>query len=608
MTVKSQPALKAMGLHNEREQERASLISQVSGLYILIGVFINVFGVNFQASESVWVSGTLLIAMGILGFMLKHRSKFYTGVLLIVAIWITLIVQQIFVYYAPSLMYFNLVPIFLGMLFLKRDQLVIIPIITIITMLFIDAVIHQQFWIGIDTVIVTLLAIFASLATYLLLNYADGLVEWALDSQNKNFIRAESFYEQGEELRKTSYELQQAKEQLEEVSQAKSAFLSNMSHELRTPLNMVIGYTSSMLNMPKMYNNEQLPEIFRDDVQLVQTSGQYLLTLINDILDLSKIESGKFEINQTSFDLVPVLQGVMAIAIGLVDEKAIQLKPDYPDELPQVWGDPTRIRQILLNLMSNGIKYTVSGSVSLSAKQEGNHLRIAIIDTGMGIPEKTIATIFDRFEQVQQNSEIQGTGLGLDISQRLAHMHDSEITIISTIGVGSTFAFNLNLATDEQLKAYDDDSTIHDLSGIKRFAPTTPEVSETPEVWEVKRTVLIAEDDSTTRTMLIRSFEAQNYIVFDVQAGDEVYETASAILPDIIILDILLPNKDGWTALEELKSDSDTASIPVIVLSAHVNDEKIANNEADLCLVKPVDPHKIIEHSNKIISNNKILN
>ena len=144
-----------------------------------------------------------------------------------------------------------------------------------------------------------------------------------------------------------------------------------MSHELRTPLNMVIGYTSSILDMPQMYENQEVPEVFRKDIELIKSSGEYLLTLINDILDLSKIESGKFEINPVAFDINPVLEGVMATALGLVKEKPIQLKPDYDTDLPLIHGDPMRIRQILLNLMSNAVKYTVSGSVVLVCQATG---------------------------------------------------------------------------------------------------------------------------------------------------------------------------------------------------------------------------------------------
>ncbi len=595
MVAKQENIPVVIELHQERSYDRSRIISSLSATYMIIaGLFL---ATSLDASiKPIAIPGIITFLLGFTIFQTKDKATGFASTLSIATIWIAVTIYAIFVEYSPALMYLNLLPLLIGITLFDKQTIPKLTLFTIFTVSLTDIILHQALFITIDTVIISFLSIVAGVATYLVIDYAQGLVEWAVDSQNKNFVRAESFYSQGEELRKTSYELQKAKEQLEEVSQAKSAFLSNMSHELRTPLNMVIGYTSSMLNMPQMYNNQELPIIFRKDVELVQSSGEYLLTLINDILDLSKIESGKFEIKPIAFDIIPVLQGVMATTIGLVKDKSLQLKPDFPDKLPLIWGDPIRIRQILLNLMSNGVKYTKTGSVTLSVQERDGVIHIAVIDTGEGIPEKTIATIFDRFEQVQQNSEIQGTGLGLDISQRLAHMHDSEISIKSTVGVGSTFSFDLKLATAEQSQSYTDDSTLSELSGIKRF--DTPAENN----WAVKQTVLIVEDDSTTRSLLIRSFEAKNYIVFDVQNGNDVYDTASAILPDLIVLDIVLPDKDGWAALDDLKADEETANIPVIILSGHINDKQRLNEQVALCLVKPVDPYKVIQHADKILA------
>ena len=599
MVAKQENIPVVIELHQERSYDRSRIISSLSATYMIIaGLFL---ATSLDASiKPIAIPGIITFLLGFTIFQTKDKATGFASTLSIATIWIAVTIYAIFVEYSPALMYLNLLPLLIGITLFDKQTIPKLTLFTIFTVSLTDIILHQALFITIDTVIISFLSIVAGVATYLVIDYAQGLVEWAVDSQNKNFVRAESFYSQGEELRKTSYELQKAKEQLEEVSQAKSAFLSNMSHELRTPLNMVIGYTSSMLNMPQMYNNQELPVIFRDDIELVQSSGEYLLTLINDILDLSKIESGKFEIKPIAFDIIPVLQGVMATTIGLVKDKSLQLKPDFPDKLPLIWGDPIRIRQILLNLMSNGVKYTKTGSVTLSVQERDGVIHIAVIDTGEGIPEKTIATIFDRFEQVQQNSEIQGTGLGLDISQRLAHMHDSEISIKSTVGVGSTFSFDLKLATAEQSQSYTDDSTLSELSGIKRF--DTPAENN----WAVKQTVLIVEDDSTTRSLLIRSFEAKNYIVFDVQNGNDVYDTASAILPDLIVLDIVLPDKDGWAALDDLKADEETANIPVIILSGHINDKQRLNEQVALCLVKPVDPYKVIQHADKILAAKQI--
>jgi signal transduction histidine kinase/CheY-like chemotaxis protein len=616
MGVEAKAPLNKIDIYAEWAGLRSPTLYGLSLLYMVGGTFgIAQTPLNSEQLALAFSPWALLVLSGFIIFLLKDKQIPISTFLLISVFWTSIAIQQMFVAYQENLLYLSVLPVLVAIIFVKRDTIPQLAVLAFVLVIFVDSFVQQRLWIDLDTLYIGALLAFAAFAGYALVSDSELIVQWAVDSQSKNFVRAESFFNQGEELRKSNYELgnaneklrhltmelNESKQQVEEISRAKSAFLSNMSHELRTPLNMVIGYTSSILGMPQMYKNEALPEVFRKDIELIQSSGQYLLTLINDILDLSKIESGKFEINPVAFDLTVVLQGVMATALGLVKDKPIQLKPDYPEKLPLIWGDPLRIRQILLNLMSNAIKYTTSGSVTLSVRVNGEKIEIAVMDTGIGIPKEVISTIFDRFEQVQKNTNIQGTGLGLDISQRLAHMHGSEITIESTVGVGSSFAFELPLATEAQASSFREDATIHDITGIKRFTSITPVVDDAPaEEWEVKRTVLIVEDDSVTRGLLIRLFESQNYAVFDVQNGEDVLDAASALLPHLIILDIVLPNKDGWTVLNELKNDEETATIPVIVLTAQLEGAETEKHKAELCLVKPFSPEEILEHAKNL--------
>ncbi|MBK8024754.1 MAG: HAMP domain-containing protein [Chloroflexi bacterium] len=174
-----------------------------------------------------------------------------------------------------------------------------------------------------------------------------------------------------ERVQERTRDLEAARDQAEQASRVKSDFLSNMSHELRTPLNMVIGYTSSMLNMPQMYKNTTLPEVFRPDIQLIRESGRHLLALINDILDLSKVEAGKLELNRAPMSLNDTLDGIIAASLGLLGDKPVQIRQQYSAGLPIIWADPMRVRQILLNLLSNAVKYTDSGSVTVIAEVQG---------------------------------------------------------------------------------------------------------------------------------------------------------------------------------------------------------------------------------------------
>ncbi|HEX2620883.1 MAG TPA: ATP-binding protein, partial [Phototrophicaceae bacterium] len=356
-------------------------------------------------------------------------------------------------------------------------------------------------------------------------------------------------------------QLDLARQQAESASNAKSLFLSNMSHELRTPLNMVIGYTSSMLHMPLMYQNQSLPEVFRPDIQLIQDNGQYLLGLINDILDLSKIESGKFDLQFGVVDVIIVLNGVIATSTGLLKDKPVQIRPDFDLDLPRVWADSMRLRQILLNLMSNAIKFTDTGNVTLSAHVQGDQVTFSVMDTGVGISEEAVNVIFDRFQQASQKDAIQGTGLGLDISQRLAQMHGTKINVKSSTGQGSTFSFSLPVATPEQLVGHSDRPAVVKDTTVKLLEPTQ---------WDTvssKHTILLIEDDADTRVMLHRILEAADYILMDASDSAQGLDLATGMLPDLIIMDILLPDGSGWDLIQKLRDDHFTASTPIIVLS-----------------------------------------
>jgi signal transduction histidine kinase/ActR/RegA family two-component response regulator len=407
------------------------------------------------------------------------------------------------------------------------------------------------------------------------------------------FIRTRDLLEQDRrEALAARMEQERIADEMQTKANVRSQFLANMSHELRTPLNVIIGYTSSMLTMPQMYKNQPLPEVFRADMALIQENGQYLLGLINDVLELSKMEAGKFELDRSAVNLVEVMKGVIATSIGLLKSKPVQIRPDFPEDLPRVWADPLRVRQILLNLMSNAVKFTESGSVTLSACAEGDNIRIAVSDTGIGIPANALAAIFDRFQQVRKNVGIQGTGLGLDISQRLANMHGSEITVESTVGRGSTFAFTLPLATAHQL-------------GLDKHMVTTPQARQQQavqfeaEAWrfDTTYTVLLVEDDSESRALVRRTLEsaAGQYVVIDAQDGAQALDLATGMLPDLIVLDIDLPDMSGWDVLTKLKADTATAAIPTLVLTATPDDQRAAQTGVLMCLGKPIEPTRLLE-------------
>jgi signal transduction histidine kinase len=218
-----------------------------------------------------------------------------------------------------------------------------------------------------------------------------------------------------------------------------------MSHELRTPLNAIIGFSETMLKFPAMYDGVKLPNAYEADLQQIYSSGRQLLTLINDILDLAKVDAGKLDIRMERVDLSPVLRNVVSTAGGLVGSKPIQLEVDIPDYLPPVWADEARVRQVLLNLYSNAAKFTDRGSLTLMVREVEAGVRVSLKDSGIGIKPENLDVIFEEFKQAESGNRDprSGAGLGLAISRQLCILMGGRIWAESEYGKGSTFHFIL---------------------------------------------------------------------------------------------------------------------------------------------------------------------
>jgi CheY-like chemotaxis protein len=272
------------------------------------------------------------------------------------------------------------------------------------------------------------------------------------------------------------------------------------------------------------------------------------------------------------------------------------LRPDFPDDLPEVWADPLRARQITLNLMSNAIKFTESGSVTLSARAEGDFVRISVSDTGIGIPEAALATIFDRFQQAEHDTDKRygGTGLGLDISKQLTVMHGGEMTVQSVVGQGSTFSFTLPVSKEAQIEPARSLGELGEEVAI--FAPSSRPAAE-PQI------ILVVEDEVSMRDMLRRTLEAAGHAVVDTHDGSQALELAAALLPSLIILDVRLPETSGWEVLQSLKDTPDTASIPVIVCTVDEDSQRAMALGASLYLRKPIIPEEVLAAVQRVIAS-----
>lgn len=285
------------------------------------------------------------------------------------------------------------------------------------------------------------------------------IADWALSNyQRERRVSGELFESQmaletslarsnalGERLQEANKELEDARAAAEEAKHFRGQFLANMSHELRTPLNAIIGFSETMLKYPVMYDGVKLPTAYEADLQQIYTSGRQLLTLINDILDLAKVDAGKLEVRMARVELQPLIKSVVSTASGLIGGKQITLEHNLPDYLPPVWADEARVRQVLLNLYSNAAKFTDHGSICLNVIEIDDGVCISLTDTGVGIPEGSLEMVFEEFKQAQEGGRDprSGAGLGLAISRQLLTLMGGRIWVESEVGRGSTFYFTL---------------------------------------------------------------------------------------------------------------------------------------------------------------------
>ena len=417
-------------------------------------------------------------------------------------------------------------------------------------------------------------------------------------------VLIDSFNEMLTQIQKRDTELQGARVAAEHANQAKSNFLSFMSHELRTPLTSIIGFSEMLIADLQAEGRSE----WVDDLHRVHDSGKYLLELINDILDISKIEAGKMEVHLETFDLAALVRDLREVMRPLVERKNNQLKIECPEAIGAMQADRIKVRQCLLNLLSNAAKFTENGTIRLEVRRRfhtehrtshgagsspslnsqplaalqpsgsGSTITFVVSDTGIGMTPEQMAKLFRAFTQADDSTSRRygGTGLGLALTKRFCQMMGGEVSVASEPGKGSTFTIELPAVAAS-------------LTAAISVAPASAAVSRSSS-----GCILIIDDDTAVHQLLAEALRPAGYALKFAGNGPEGLRLAKELRPAVITLDVLMPDMDGWVVLALLKADPDLAAIPVIMLTVRADqDFGFAMGVADY-LQKPIDRERLV--------------
>jgi signal transduction histidine kinase/ActR/RegA family two-component response regulator len=414
--------------------------------------------------------------------------------------------------------------------------------------------------------------------------YVDDEIGMLVDSFNEMLGQIQT---RDNELKVANAEANDAREKAEAASRAKGTFLANMSHELRTPLNAILAYSQILQDEA----SDRQQEVFIPDLQKIHSAGSHLLALINDILDLSKIEAGKMELVLGDIELPRLVDDVSSMIKPLVDKNENKLVVDCAPTVGMMHADSTRLRQVLFNLLSNASKFTEKGRVTLRVERESSGgrewIRFAVADTGIGMTPDQCGKLFQSFTQADASTarKYGGTGLGLAISRRFCRMMGGDITVASEVGKGTTFTARI------PAKVVPSENVVE---APEAAAPTTAELKAEAASGSSSTTIVAIDDDADTRDLLTRILSREGFRVLAASRGEDGIRIAQATRPQLITLDIKLGGMDGYAVLEKLKADSRTANIPVIMISIVSEREKAFAAGATEYLTKPIDAKRLM--------------
>ena len=382
-------------------------------------------------------------------------------------------------------------------------------------------------------------------------------------------------------VRERTSELAKIMTEAEKANQAKSQFLANMSHELRTPMNAIIGYSEMLVEEAEDVGQDD----FIPDLKKIHGAGKHLLTLINDILDLSKIEAGRMELYLETFEIESLVNETVSTIRPLIEQNNNTLKFDLADDLDVMHADLTKVRQSLFNLLSNASKFTKNGTITLSVisytAKNRKYLAFKVTDTGIGMNQEQMGKLFQAFSQADASTtrKYGGTGLGLAITKKFCQMMGGDIKVESELGKGSSFTINLPVQVVDPNKEKSNQSQ-------ENFPLKNNDSAK-------KNTILVIDDDPTVHDLLQRFFEKKGFEIKTALSGLEGINLAKSLRPEAITLDVMMPGMDGWSVLTALKANPQTADIPVIMMTM-VDDQNLgyALGAAEY-LLKPIDNQKL---------------
>lgn len=395
------------------------------------------------------------------------------------------------------------------------------------------------------------------------------------------------------EIAKRNEELSSKNTEIEKAYKVKSDFLSSMSHELRTPLNSIIGFSSVLLGP----SGDPLTDDQRMALEKVLKNGRHLLQLINDILDISKLESGRMTLSVETEDVTTILSNCILIVEPLIQSKRLALTQDIQPNLPPMTTDIVKVRQIIVNLLSNASKFTEKGGISIKVTQrENDMISFAVKDSGIGIAQKDFDRVFEEFQQVDSSNtrKYKGTGLGLPIARKLARMLGGDLTVNSELGQGSTFSMTIPSKLPQALIEGQQQPALpkrqEPIPLKTKIAATLPQPLATGEQVQI----LSIDDDPDVIEILRKYLVPEGYSIVGALSGDEGLEMALKMKPALITLDIMMPKKDGWQVLRELKQNPQTKDIPVLIHSIVDNKPLALSLGAVDVMTKPTDPKRLL--------------